>query len=160
MNTLILKGASIITGAAILLRLLPDYFPGRGYWPLMLATGIVVLVGVVAGWHRDRYGSAGVIKRWSARSRRNSGCASRWTMYRTSSRAAMRRRSRTLRLSFSTLTRWELFRTPATEYATVLARSGLSRIWSPCEDVGAVALAGGRASGRGLVRSDRGAGSG
>jgi type IV secretion system protein VirD4 len=118
-----------------LLSTAPAYVPGRGFWPLLIVTGPVLLAGVVVVlWHR-RAGSAGVVGRWSRRSRRNSGVASTWAVLRTASWLAMRRKAKILRPSLRGLHWWQRLAVPTRAYATPLARVGWLRVWSACEDV-------------------------
>jgi hypothetical protein len=71
-----------------------------------------------------------MMRRWSERSRRNEGLASWWSIWRVTSWLAMRRRAKVLRPSL--VGRWWI---RALEVAQPIARVGLFRIWSPCEDV-------------------------
>ncbi|OZM72660.1 type IV secretion system protein VirD4 [Amycolatopsis antarctica] len=113
----------------------PESTPGRDVWPWGLVLGLPLLLGAALAGSRRHGGSAGVIGRWSRRSRRNGGVASRWQIYRVASRAAMRRKAKVLKPSVRALRPWQRRRTPVEEYATPIARVGSQRIWSPCEDV-------------------------
>jgi type IV secretion system protein VirD4 len=100
-----------------------------------MLTGIAMLGAVVAAWRSGRAGSAGTVRRWSRRSRRQDGVASRWAILRTASAFAVRRRMTVLRPSLAKLPVWQRIHVKTTEIATPLARVGLLRIWSPVEDV-------------------------
>ncbi|MFF4598118.1 type IV secretory system conjugative DNA transfer family protein [Amycolatopsis sp. NPDC001319] len=113
----------------------PVETPGYGVWPWgLILGGPVLLVAAVLGL-RSRGGSRGLIGRWSRRSRRNDGVASRWQIWRVASKHAMRRKAKSLKPSLRQVSWWARLRTPVTEYATRLARVGWQWIWSPVEDV-------------------------
>jgi type IV secretion system protein VirD4 len=136
-----------LLGAACGLAALPDRIGtantgrARAYWPLLLVTGLAVLMVTGAGIRRGRSGTRGVVSRWARRSRRNHGVASRWQVFKTASAFTLRRRAAILRPSLATTgprgrwTRWSRRRTPVTELGTRLARVGLLGVWSPVEDV-------------------------
>ena len=131
---------SLLTGVALtgigwLMHRMPAGTPGRIWWPWPLLAGLTVLAITVAVWRSGRGGSAGTVRRWSRRSRRNDGVASRWAILRTASRWAVRRKATVLRPSLAGLSRWRRLTTPTRQVATPLARVGLLRIWSPVEDV-------------------------
>jgi type IV secretion system protein VirD4 len=114
---------------------LPDGTLYRGYWPLMmLAGGLLVFAGVPAMRH-GRGTSRGVVQRWAARASRNDGVASNWQILRHASRFPVRRNAKVLRPSVAEATAWQRRRIPTTQYATPLARVGLLTVWSPVEDV-------------------------
>ncbi|HEY3479864.1 MAG TPA: type IV secretory system conjugative DNA transfer family protein [Streptomyces sp.] len=113
----------------------PAETPGYGAWPWgLIFGGPVLLVAVVLGL-RGRGGSRGLLGRWSRRSRRNGGVASRWQIWRKASAGAMRRKAVTLKPSLKPRSRWARRRVPVTEFAVRLARVGFQWIWSPVEDV-------------------------
>ena len=124
-----------LIGLAALLRSLPADVPGQDYWPVLLGTGLLVLAWPFAVVRQRQTGSRGVVRRWSRRSRRNDGVASRLQLLRTVSRFAVRRRATVLRPSLRDLSRWQRFRTPTTAVATRLAKVGRFGVWSPVEDV-------------------------
>ncbi|MGH3659002.1 MAG: hypothetical protein ACRDUA_20295, partial [Micromonosporaceae bacterium] len=64
------------------LRWLPDGTAHRGYWPLALASGLVLTVVGLPAMRHGRAGSRGMVNRWAARSRRNDGVASSWQLWR------------------------------------------------------------------------------
>lgn len=101
----------------------------------LLAAGAALAVIPVGLWIRGRRGTSATIDRWSRRSTRHGGVASRWDHLRVSSAWAMRRRATILRPSLGELGRIQRWRTPVTEYATPVARVGRSAVWSPAEDV-------------------------
>jgi type IV secretion system protein VirD4 len=101
----------------------------------LLLAGVLILAGVVAVWRHGRSGSAGAVRRISSRSRRRDGVASRWVILRSASRFAVRRKMRVLRPSTRDMSLFARMRVPTLALATPLARVGLLRIWSPCEDV-------------------------
>ncbi|GAB3375725.1 type IV secretory system conjugative DNA transfer family protein [Amycolatopsis echigonensis] len=112
----------------------PGSTPGYDVWPWGLAgVPVLVVAGVMAV--QARGGSRGLIGRWSRRSRRNGGTASRWQIFRVASAFAMRRKAKTVKPSLREMSRRERRRVPVTEYATRLARVGGQGIWSPVEDV-------------------------
>jgi type IV secretion system protein VirD4 len=113
-----------------LMRKMPEQTPGRVYWPWLMIVGGLVLVLTFVVWRSRRGGSSGLIGRWSRRSQRNDGVASPWAILRHASGWAMRRKAGVLRPSLRH--RWFV---RAREVATPLARVGLLRVWSPCEDV-------------------------
>ncbi|MFN2495756.1 MAG: type IV secretory system conjugative DNA transfer family protein [Pseudonocardiaceae bacterium] len=121
-------------GLGWLMQLMPVDTPGRAYWPWLIVAGGVVLIGVFLIWRNRRGGSAGLVTRWSRRSRRNDGVASPWAILRTSSAFAMRRKATVLRPSLAGWG-WRWLFISAREVATPLARVGLLRVWSPIEDV-------------------------
>ncbi|QRP46047.1 type IV secretory system conjugative DNA transfer family protein [Amycolatopsis sp. FDAARGOS 1241] len=113
----------------------PAETPGYGVWPWGLILGApVLLVAAVLGL-RGRGGSRGLIGRWSRRSRRNGGVASRWQIWRVASKRAMRRKAKVLKPSLRKEMWWTRRQVPVTEYATPIARVGRQWIWSPVEDV-------------------------
>jgi type IV secretion system protein VirD4 len=118
-----------------LMHRMPDGTPGRVYWPWFALGGLAVVLGVIAFWWHRHVGSAGVVNRWSARSRRNDGVASAWTILRVASRLAMRRKATVLRPSLAQLGVMGRVRVRTREIATPVARVGWLRIWSPVEDV-------------------------
>lgn len=122
-------------GLGWLMHLMPADTPGRAYWPWLIVAGGVVLIGVLLIWRNRRGGSAGLVTRWSRRSRRNDGVASPWAILRTSSAFAMRRKATVLRPSLVRWGWWRRLFISAREVATPLARVGLLRVWSPIEDV-------------------------
>ncbi|MGH3995531.1 MAG: type IV secretory system conjugative DNA transfer family protein, partial [Pseudonocardiaceae bacterium] len=104
--------------------------------PTLAGAGLAVaLVGAVLWWRYHRSRSAGLVTRWSRRSRRNDGVASVWAILRVGSSWAVRRKTRVLRPSLAGVSRWRRWRTPIRELATPLARVGMLRVWSPIEDV-------------------------
>jgi len=133
MPRVVLGGFGLL-GLGWLMSRMPAETPGRVYWPWPMITGGVLLVGVFLVWRQGRGGSAGLVNRWSRRSRRNQGVASRWAILRTASGWAMRRKATVLRPSLRELG-WRRWFVSAREVATPLARVGLLRVWSPCEDV-------------------------
>jgi type IV secretory pathway TraG/TraD family ATPase VirD4 len=117
------------------LRGAPAGMPVRRWWPWLLLAGAGLLLVVWGSWRTGRAGSAGRVKAWSRRSRRNDGVASWWAIARTSSAFAVRRKAAVLRPSTAGLGRVARLRVPTTQYATAVARVGLWRVWSPIEDV-------------------------
>ncbi|PKV99583.1 type IV secretory system conjugative DNA transfer VirD4/TraG family protein [Amycolatopsis echigonensis] len=112
----------------------PDATPGYDVWPWGLAgVPVLVVAGVMAV--QARGGSRGLIGRWSRRSRRNGGTASRWQIFRVASKFAMKRKAKVLKPSLRRAMWWSRWRVPVTEYATAVVRVGRQRIWSPVEDV-------------------------
>src|SRR3954452_9117629 len=100
-------------------------------WPAYIAAGAVLMV---IGWHRYAR-SAGVVTRFSARTRRRAGVASISEIRRHASVAAMRRRAAIMRPSLAGLSRWQRRTIDAPEVAVQLCRSGLMRVWAAIEDV-------------------------
>ncbi|NKQ54987.1 type IV secretory system conjugative DNA transfer family protein [Amycolatopsis sp. K13G38] len=113
----------------------PEETPGYGVWLWGLFLGGPVLLFTVALGLRGRGGSRGLLGRWSRRSRRNGGVASRWQIWRVASKHAMRRKAKVLKPSLRKAMWWTRRRTPVLAYATPVARVGWQRIWSPVEDV-------------------------
>jgi type IV secretion system protein VirD4 len=104
-------------------------------WRLLLV-GVVLVVVPIAVWlRRFRGSSQRSAARMHRRSRRNDGLASRWGVWRASGRWAMRRQMKVLKPSTRQMWFWQRWRVPTTEIATVVARVGWQKIWSPCEDV-------------------------
>ncbi|HEY3035353.1 MAG TPA: TraM recognition domain-containing protein [Streptosporangiaceae bacterium] len=118
-----------------LLHRAPAETPGRGYWPWLLVSGAVLVVLVVMAWLHGHSGSAGMVSRWSRRSRRHEGVASAWAILRVSSGLAMRRKASVLRPGLRELGWWRRWLVPTRELATPVARVGMLRVWSPVEDV-------------------------
>jgi type IV secretion system protein VirD4 len=118
-----------------LLRVLPADTPGQGWWPLLLAAGTAVTVSTLWVWRAGRSGSARTVRRWSRRSRRHDGVATRAQILRTASRFAVRRKMRVLRPSLARLGWWGRLRVPTRQIATPLARVGRLKVWSTVEDV-------------------------
>ena len=101
----------------------------------LMAVGSLLLLATGLMWRHHRAGSAVLVRRWSRRSTRQDGVASRWAILATGSRFAVRRKALVLRPSLrqqSPLRRWAI---RTREVATPLARVGLLRVWSPIEDV-------------------------
>ena len=124
-----------MVGLSGLLGWLPAKIGAHRYWPLLLVVGLLIFVWPVLALRQRQTGSRGVVRRWSRRSRRNDGVASRLQILRTVSRFAVRRRAVVLRPSLAQLSWWQRLRTPTTAVATRLARVGLFGVWSPIEDV-------------------------
>src|SRR5262245_2068990 len=112
------------------LRWLPVDIDGHAYWPLLLLAGPLLVAAGLPMLRHGRSGSRGMVQRWAARSRRNSGVASAWQILRSASRFAVRRKARVLRPSLRDATTWQRLRTTTTEYATRLARVGALWVWS------------------------------
>ena len=113
----------------------------RAWWPVVLLAAVTVL-GVTGGAIRHgRSGTRGTVGRWSRRSRRNHGVASRWQVLRTASAITLRRRAAILHPSLAVpgvagwLIRWSPRRTRTTDLGSRVARVGLLGVWSPVEDV-------------------------
>jgi type IV secretion system protein VirD4 len=101
----------------------------------LMGVGAMLLLAVALVWRHHRAGSAVLVRRWSRRTTRRDGVASRWTVLGVASRFAVRRKMLILRPSLrnqSPLRRW-MIRTR--ELATPIARVGLLHVWSPIEDV-------------------------
>ncbi|ASR33850.1 hypothetical protein BAY61_01320 [Prauserella marina] len=130
-----LAGAGLTGLGAWFAGWVPANTPGHSYWPWALISGVVLLVGAAVVWSRQRGGSAGLVNRWSRRSRRNDGVASWWSILRSASRFAVRRKATVLRPSLQGLTSWQRLRVPTRELATPVARVGGLRVWSTVEDV-------------------------
>ncbi|WP_158634444.1 type IV secretory system conjugative DNA transfer family protein [Amycolatopsis sp. WAC 01375] len=113
----------------------PEETPGYKVWPWGLLIGGPVLAVAAFVGLRGRNGSAGLIGKWSRRSRRNGGVASRWQIWRVASKSAMRRKAKVLKPSLRKSPWWTRRRVPVTGFATAVARVGFQRIWSPVEDV-------------------------
>jgi type IV secretion system protein VirD4 len=128
-----MTGAGLI-GLGWVMHLMPDATPGRVYWPWLLITGVLVVLGVVGVWRTRRGGSAGLVHRWARKGRRNHGLASPWAILRVASALAMRPKVSVLRPGLRRLG-WRRWFVPARELATPLARVGWLRVWSPVEDV-------------------------
>jgi hypothetical protein len=94
----------------------------------------VVLFAMCLYWLHHRGSSRGTVHRWSRRSRRNAGVASRWALLRAASWLAVRRKAVVLRPSLRKLSWWRRLLVPTKELATPIARVGLLRVWSPIED--------------------------
>jgi hypothetical protein len=119
-----------------LMSRMPDTAAGKAYWPWVMLAGGVVWLTMFLVWQHGRGASAGVLRRWSARSTRNQGVASAWSILRIASGWAMRSRAGTYRPSIRALPWWRRVFVPARAVATPLARVGwFLKIWSPCEDV-------------------------
>jgi hypothetical protein len=128
-----MTGAGLV-GLGWVMHLMPEGTPGRVYWPWLLITGVLVVLGVVGVWRTRRRGSAGLVNRWARRGRRNHGLASPWAILRVASAFAMRRKAGVLRPGLRQLG-WRRWLVSARAVATPLARVGLLRVWSPVEDV-------------------------
>jgi type IV secretion system protein VirD4 len=100
----------------------------------LIVVGSALLLGTFAVWRRGRSGSAGTVRRWSRRSSRHDGVASRWAVLRTSSRFAVRRKMLVLRPDLRRLPWWRRVFVPTREIAAPIARIGWLRVWSPIED--------------------------
>jgi type IV secretion system protein VirD4 len=107
----------------------------RGYWPLVMLAGFLLVFAGVPAMRHGRATSRGVVQRWAARTSRNDGVASNWQILRHASRFPVRRKAKVLRPSAAEATAWQRRRIPTTQYATPLARVGLLPVWSPVEDV-------------------------
>ncbi|MGI8797832.1 MAG: type IV secretory system conjugative DNA transfer family protein [Pseudonocardia sp.] len=134
------KGRAVRLGFGLLLlgwlmSRLPERSPVQSYWPVVSVLGVALLVGAFMVWRGGRAGSSGLVNRWARRSRRNDGVASRLAILRVASGWAMKRKAAVLRPSLRQLSLWRRLRLSAREVATPLARVGLLRVWSPCEDV-------------------------
>lgn len=119
----------------VVMALMPPNTPGRVYWPWLVITGVVVLLGLVLLWRHRRGGSAGLVTRWAARGQRHHGLASPWAILRVASAFAVRQQAVVLRPRLRAVG-WPLRLLVSTrELATPLARVGWLRVWSPIEDV-------------------------
>jgi type IV secretory pathway TraG/TraD family ATPase VirD4 len=127
------RGASALAAGLAVLAVLPALSLWRQLdWPALLAAAAVA--GTLA-WNRWAR-SAGLVTRWSARTRRKAGVASTFDVLRRGGGWAMRRRAGTVRPSLAGLSRWRrlaLLRTR--EVAVRLCRAGLVAVWSSIEDV-------------------------
>lgn len=124
-----LRGVAVVTA---LFAILPALTLSRQVpWPAYPA--IAGLLGALV-WHRW-VRSAGIVTRWSARTRRKAGVASTLDIARHAGALVLRRRAATVRPSLADLSRWERWRLPASEVAVQLCRAGLLRVWSSVEDV-------------------------
>jgi type IV secretion system protein VirD4 len=128
-----MTGAGLM-GLGWVMHLMPEGTPGRVYWPWLLITGVLLLLGVVGVWRTRRRGSAGLVNRWARKGRRNHGLASPWAILRVASALAMRRKASVLRPGLRKLG-WRRWFVSALAVATPLARVGMLRVWSPVEDV-------------------------
>ncbi len=104
-----------------------------GWW--LIGIGAAVLVVIALYLHHRFRASAGVVHRWSRRSRRNDGVASVWSVLRVASAVALRRRALTLRPSMRELRWWERLQVPTYQLGTALAKVGFLTVWSSIEDV-------------------------
>ncbi|HEX2298556.1 MAG TPA: type IV secretory system conjugative DNA transfer family protein [Pseudonocardiaceae bacterium] len=109
----------------------------------LLTVLAVVVVGVM--WLR-RTGTAAIVTRWGARSRRKTGVASTLDIARVASALAIRRKATVVRPSLAELTRYQRLWVPTREVAVPLCRTGLLRVWASVEDV--VCLFGGPRTGK------------
>ena len=125
----------VVAGVGWLMRLMPADTPGRRWWPWLLLFGVVVFASPLLVWLVRRSGSAGRVRRWSRRSRRNDGVASAWTILRVASWLAMRRKATVLRPSLRQLGFFRRLLVSTRAYATRIARVGLLGVWSSVEDV-------------------------
>ncbi|SNR29195.1 TraM recognition site of TraD and TraG [Haloechinothrix alba] len=125
----------VVLGAGVLMQRMPAATPGREFWPWVALSGAALVLGVLFVAVRPHTGTAGTVHRWSRRTRRNEGVASRWTILRVASSWPMRLKASVLRPSLRELPWWRRWTVPAREVATPLARVGWLRIWSPIEDV-------------------------
>ena len=101
----------------------------------LLAVGGLLLAAVGLVWRHHRAGSAVLVRRWSRRSTRHDGVASRWAILATGSRFAVRRKAMVLRPSLHRQGLLRRLGMRTREVATPVARVGLLRVWSPVEDV-------------------------
>ena len=140
-------GAAASVGAGGRLAFADADTPGHGLWFWLVLAGVVVVgwlwfsspsrsgrmgynpwEGATDGW--GAAGSGGQVRRWSARSRQSHGMASAWSVWRKASWWAMRSRAKGLRPSLR-----GRFWFRARQVAQPLARVGLLKVYSPCEDV-------------------------
>jgi type IV secretion system protein VirD4 len=121
-----MTGAGLM-GLGWVMHAMPEGTPGRVYWPWLLITGVLVVLGVVGVWRTRRRGSAGLVNRWARRGRRNHGLASPWAILRVASAFAMRRKASVLRPGLRQLG-WRRWLVSARAVATPLARVGLLRV--------------------------------
>jgi type IV secretion system protein VirD4 len=119
----------------VVLHATPRGALGYQLWLPVFLGGVAITVVTMWLWLAGRVTSAGVVRRWSRRSRRNSGVASRWQVLRTASRFAVRRKAVVLRPSLRGRAMWRRWLVRTRELATPLARVGGLRVWSPVEDV-------------------------
>jgi hypothetical protein len=118
-----------------LMCVMPEGTPGREYWPWLVITGVVVLLGLVGVWRHRRGTSTGVVTRWAARGQRHHGLASPWAILRVASSFAVRQRAAVLRPSLRAVGFPTRLLVSTRQLATPLARVGWLRVWSPIEDV-------------------------
>jgi type IV secretion system protein VirD4 len=127
-----MRKALIVTGtvAAAAGAVLPhDY----GY-PIGLA-GAALTTGALGVYSRSARGRGSrAIRRWDRNTRRHGGTASRWQIFRTSSRLAMYRRAAVLRPSLAELGWWRRLDVSPLTYATPLCRVGRRTVWTSCEE--------------------------
>ena len=131
----VMLAGACVAGLGWLMHLMPASTPGRVWWPWLLLGGLLVAVSPLMVWMVRRAGSAGQVRRWSHRSRRNDGVASTWMILLVASWLAMRRKARILRPSLAELGFFGRLRVSTRAYATRIARVGLLGIWSAIEDV-------------------------
>ncbi|MQA07699.1 MAG: TraM recognition domain-containing protein [Pseudonocardiaceae bacterium] len=134
LRRVVLAGLGLFVLGWLMARM-PEETPGQVYWPWLMVVGGLLVGGPLVIVARRRTGTPGTVNRWSRRSKRNDGVASRWTILRVASGLAVRSKASVLRPSLSGLPWWRRLMVPLRELATPLARVGLLRVWSPVEDV-------------------------
>ena len=143
------RGARGTSAAFALVALLPAWALARQLpWPAYALAGAALAFAI---WNRSAR-SAGVVVRWSARTRRRAGVASAADIARTASAAAMRRHAATVRPTLSALSRWRRWRLPPVEFAIRLCRTAWQTVWASIEDV-VIIFGGPRVGKTGLIAS-------
>ncbi|MEJ3652041.1 TraM recognition domain-containing protein [Actinomycetes bacterium KLBMP 9759] len=147
--TFVLLGASALTAQIAWRRGARALALAAGGFAVLLGWAVVreahpivalALVAAAAAGAWQRWGrSSAIVARWGHRSRRTSGMATRWDIFRYRGAFAMRRRAATMRPSLRTTGVGarvrQLLRLPVTEVAVLLCKTGGVRVWSACEEV-------------------------
>jgi type IV secretion system protein VirD4 len=123
-------------GTGIIIAYLGWLFRGTVLSPAagwMLASGAGLAAVQIGRWHGQRRTSAGMLGHWTRRNRRNDGLASRWDLFRTSSKWAMRRQAHKLLPQLEDQPR--AVRRDVAQYTARLCRVGVRAVYSTIEEV-------------------------
>lgn len=107
--------------------------PSYGY-AIGLAGAAVATGAIRVSQRGSRRSSSRQIGRWDRNTRRHGGTASRWQIFRTSSRWAMLRHAAVLRPSLGELGWWRRLDVSPLTYATPLCRVAGQTVWTSCEE--------------------------
>lgn len=134
---------AIVGGVAVLNEVLQVVAP---YWTWLLLAIVLLVAGRITYWQRRRVGSAGTVKRWSARSRRRHGVASVVDIARVASFLSVRCEAKTMRPTMRGLTWVQRSRMPTTELGVPLCKVGALQVWTSLRNV--ISVFGGPGTGK------------
>lgn len=118
----------------LLARALPKAAAAHGYWWLLVAAGVLVLVATATRLVMSRSSSRGLLRRLGRAGRETDGMASSIDVWRGASARVLRAKSAQLRPHLAAASRWQRRQVALCELGVKIARVGLFGVWSSAED--------------------------